>query len=824
MRTKAICLLVLLVLIPDFRLEAVERIPNPQKQSYKTSETGIRLTESEKAWIAEHPSISAGFASDIPPLFFEEDDVMKGILPDYLRLIGVYSGLKFDVTHVASKDMDEFLRTARIDMASGFDISKRKAYTRNTQPLMNLTLVVVGRDGTPLISGLNALNGTKMAVVTSIKIYNLILKGYPDIERYETNSFEGAIAAVASGKADTLISAMVMVAYLFRNHPDLKILGLVGIPAQPLMLSVRKDFPQLVSILNKTLAAIPKEEKDAVIQKWFKVQIEHKTDWAIILKWIGGISVAFIFVLCIFFYWNKKLVREITERKQAERALRESEKRLKIFFDFANDGILIANSEGWIFMANKTLGEMLGYTQEELKAKKVMDIHTTENLTHVHEQFRLLSEGKIQVAEINMMRKDGSIFATDVKASHITLEGEVYIMGSFRDIREQKRLEAQLQQAQKMEAVGTLAGGIAHDFNNILAIILGNAELASNEVPDLNPASDSLKEIYDASIRARDMVKQLLAFSRKTDEETKPIDMAPIIQQSMKMLRSAIPTSVEFKEHISDDPCSVMGDAAQINQIMMNLVTNAADAMSEEGGLLEATLEKIILQEEKPCFDWVLSPGAYVRLRMRDTGDGIEPTTMKRIFDPYYTTKEVGKGTGMGLSVVHGIVKRYDGGILVESTLGKGTVFEIYFPTLEKMAAEEKEPEVEIKGGSESILFVDDEEAIVNLNHQRLERLGYEIKSTTKPLEALAWFKADPDGFDVVITDMTMPKMTGDRLLMEILAIRPHMLTIICTGYSERMSSKKAEALGASKYLEKPVGSRKLTSALREVLDQRNRP
>ena len=251
----------------------------------------------------------------------------------------------------------------------------------------------------------------------------------------------------------------------------------------------------------------------------------------------------------------------------------------------------------------------------------------------------------------------------------------------------------------------------------------------------------------------------------------------------------------------------------------MNLVTNAADAMSKEGGLLRVTLENIILQEEKACFDWVLSPGHYARLRIEDTGEGIEPKVMERIFEPYYTTKEIGKGTGMGLSVVHGIVKRHGGGIRVESEIGKGTVFEIYFPALEEMTEEKKEPEGEIKGGYEKILFVDDEESMVNLNHQRLERLGYQVKSTTRPQDALEWFKTDPDQFDVVITDMTMPRMTGDRLAAEVLKIRPDMPVIICTGYSERMSPKKSEALGVRKYIEKPIGTRNLAAALREVFE-----
>jgi CheY-like chemotaxis protein/anti-sigma regulatory factor (Ser/Thr protein kinase) len=255
---------------------------------------------------------------------------------------------------------------------------------------------------------------------------------------------------------------------------------------------------------------------------------------------------------------------------------------------------------------------------------------------------------------------------------------------------------------------------------------------------------------------------------------------------------------------------------------MMNLATNAAHAMSEKGGGLEVTLEKTFLLEEKICFDWVLSPGAYVSLKVRDTGEGIDPGVMDRIFDPYYTTKEVGKGTGMGLSVIHGIVNSHGGGVRVESKLGEGTLFEIYFPALEKTDEIEKKPVQEIKGGSEKVLFVDDEASMVALNHQRLERLGYQVRSTTKPEEALEWFRADPGQFDVIITDMTMPRMTGNRLTQEILAIRPEIPVIICTGYSERMSAKEAEALGASKYIEKPIELRNLASALREALDRNN--
>ncbi|MBW1783785.1 MAG: PAS domain S-box protein [Deltaproteobacteria bacterium] len=522
---------------------------------------------------------------------------------------------------------------------------------------------------------------------------------------------------------------------------------------------------------------------------------------------------------------------DITEEKKTFAALQESEEKYRNILESMQEGYYEVDLAGNFTFFNDAMCRIRGYTKDEMMGMNNREYMDAETAKKVYKAFSeaYRTQKSIKGYEWEIMKRDGTKGYVEVSVGLIKdLAGNpIGFRGIARDITERKqaekeraRLEAQLQQARKMEAIGTLAGGIAHDFNNILAIILGNAELASDDVPDWNPASESLKEIHRASIRAKDMVRQLLAFSRKTDEESTLIDMAPIIKESMKMLRSAIPTSVEFKEHISNDPCNIMGDAAQINQVVMNLVTNATDAMSEEGGSLEVTLEKIILREEKPCFDWVLSPGTYVRLKMRDTGEGIDPKIMDRIFEPYYTTKDVGKGTGMGLSVVHGIVKRHGGGIRVESELGKGTLFEIYLPALEETAEEENEPEGDIQGGSERILFVDDEVSIANLNHQRLERLGYDVKSTTKPLEALEWFKADPDRFDVMITDMTMPRMTGDRLAAEVLKIRPHMPVIICTGYSERMSAKKAEALGLRKYIEKPVDLRNLASALREVLEE----
>jgi signal transduction histidine kinase/ActR/RegA family two-component response regulator len=403
-----------------------------------------------------------------------------------------------------------------------------------------------------------------------------------------------------------------------------------------------------------------------------------------------------------------------------------------------------------------------------------------------------------------------------------------YIHQSIKLIKEElddlfadrTRLEGQLQQSQKMESIGTLTGGIAHDFNNIMGIILGNTELALEDVPESSPAYSKLKEIKTASLRAANIVKQLLSFSRKTGNKLKPIHITPVIKDALKFLRSTIPTFIKIDQDFSTTDEIILADPTQINQIVMNLCINASHAMEQTGGNLKVIVEKMILDDHSAKTYSNLEGGNYVKVIVSDTGPGISPKIIDQIFDPYFTTKEIGKGSGMGLAVVHGIVKNHGGAISVESSPGKGTKFSMLFPLVQQEPVVETPKIQEIPRGSETILFVDDEVSIVKMAQRMFGRLGYKVETATTPQDALEKFGLNPDHFDLIITDMTMPRMTGMKLSEALMAIRPDIPIIICTGHSTLVDKEKAKELGLAAFLMKPIDISKTAQTIRKVLDK----
>ncbi|MDZ4164142.1 MAG: response regulator [Smithellaceae bacterium] len=398
---------------------------------------------------------------------------------------------------------------------------------------------------------------------------------------------------------------------------------------------------------------------------------------------------------------------------------------------------------------------------------------------------------------------------------------------SERERLEKERLilEERLRQSQKMEAIGTLAGGIAHDFNNILAGILGYAEMAGWDLPEGTRARTNLEQCIKSTYRARDLVQQILAFSRQSKQERRPIDIAPLIRESLQLLRASLPATIEIRQNIEVSAGIILADPIEISQVLMNLCTNSAQAMSDHGGVLEVSLTRADINGSMLSVNKEIQPGPYIKLMVSDVGHGMTTEVMERIFDPYFTTREVGKGSGLGLSIVRSIVKNHEGAITVASDPSRGTTFDVYFPLAGRIPEEKAAPFLDLepipRGRGERILFVDDEEAIVEVARQILAHLGYEITGSTGSLEALELFRLKPEGFDLVVTDLTMPKMSGDRLAADLRAVRPDIPVVICTGYSEHFTEERSKAQGIDKLVFKPLVMKDLACTVREVLDRR---
>ena len=396
----------------------------------------------------------------------------------------------------------------------------------------------------------------------------------------------------------------------------------------------------------------------------------------------------------------------------------------------------------------------------------------------------------------------------------------VSFVGVLRDVTNELALENQLRQAQKMQAIGTLAGGIAHDFNNIIWVIIGFAELLQQECKPGGPSSEYLRQVLHAAERARDLVKQILTFSRPSETSRVPIDLGGTIKRGLKWMKAAIPSTIEIRESIAPDLRTVMADPTQIDQVLMNLLTNAAQSMRDIGGILSVRLENIDYESGSGALLGDLPDGPYVRISVQDNGSGMTPDILDRIFEPYFTTKRPDQGTGLGLAVVHGIVSSHGGAINVRSEVGKGSSFDVFLPAEYRKPAVRSPGAEPVPSGNERILVVDDEDAACRLGSDLLHAMGYQVRFSANPLEALELFRSDPHQFDLVITDLAMPGANGADLTREILSVRSDLPILIWTGSSDILSEEKMRDLGASALLVKPISTSQLAKAVRQVLDE----
>ncbi|NOX80717.1 MAG: response regulator [Deltaproteobacteria bacterium] len=538
--------------------------------------------------------------------------------------------------------------------------------------------------------------------------------------------------------------------------------------------------------------------------------------------WLVLILVTFTGSILLTAYLFKAwgIVREEERRRAAEKVLRESEKKYRMLVENANDLIFIVQDEV-VKYANPKAEEVFGCSLAELKSKPFIEyIHPDDRhmVPAVHR--RTPQGGKNEnLYSFRAVNEKAEDVYLQINSRLTTWKGRSATIILARDItelkraaREKEKLEGQLRQALKMEAIGTLAGGIAHDFNNILAAIMGYADLAKDELPADSRAVKRIDAVLKASSRARDLVKQILAFSRKEEQDRAPLQLHLLVKETLKLLRASIPSTIEIRRDIDPNSGHILAEPTQIHQVLMNLCTNAAQAMDEKGGVLFVGLDCLELKEKDLKDQEDPRPGLYVRLTVKDTGCGIDPAIMDRIFDPYFTTKEIGKGSGMGLSVVHGIVKSHDGKITVVSKPDQGTTFKVYFPRVEEEIQPEPAGPAPLPTGAERILFVDDEQDLTDATREILTYLGYRVTATTSSLEALALFRSQPDAFDLVITDQTMPEMTGVQLAGELLGVRPDLPIILCTGYSSKVDAGVAGDMGIRAFAMKPVGQEKLAA------------
>ena len=843
-------------------------------QTPKAHPVLLKLTKAEKAWLAKNQTVRV-YSPNLPPYIIpQKDSDPTGIAIDHLKLIAERTGIRLKY-HSSGKTFAEALDGLKNQQ--GPDMISTIVPTQNRQRSINFSreylkspyVIFTRTDDKQIINGIDDLIDKKIALNKGTVLYKTLKKDYPVLSLMLYVSDVEAIEAVISKEADAYIGNMMLASYLILNQGpyNLKIAAPSPFGDQHFSIGIRNDWSELTSIIDKGLAAITSEEKAKIRNRYISVRYEQ-TNTADILKWILAFSALTSIIILLFVFWNRSLAKQVTIRTSE---LKVSEDRLKSLLKLQSLKN-ISENDLW----NLAVEELVRFTKSEVGylhfvndneknispifwSKKTLKKCSAEKTSHYpienagiwadcirqrkpvihndypnhpnkkgypeghfplkrHMNIPIFDDDKI-MAIIGVGNKQEPYNSSDTTQLTLYFNSTLDIVKRKKFEEEKKKINEQLRQAQKMEAIGTLAGGIAHDFNNLLAVILGYSEILIEEVQPDSKFANYLNTIISAGNRAKNLVKQILAFSRQAELERIPLKIQPLIKEGLKMLRSSIPTTIRITENIDPKSGSVLADPTQINQILMNLCTNAYHAMEDTEGILSVTLKTTFIQPDNKTMLLHVTPGEYVEVTVSDTGTGIGTDIIEKIFDPYFTTKEIGTGTGMGLSIIHGILSDYDGTITVESELGKGSTFHVYFPVVENETLPEiKKPE-DLPGGKERILFIDDEKFLSEMGKDMLERLGYHVTVRYNSIEALTTFQNAPNEFDLIITDQTMPGMTGSDLSRRMMQIRPDIPIILCTGYSNLIDEDSAKDLGIKEFALKPITKEVIAELIRKVFN-----
>lgn len=928
------------------------------EKSNVVSANKVPLTQEEKNWLAQHPVIRARVGNAQPLHFF--DGKNRGISVDYLDLIAEYVGLEIEYVHdVSWTDALENIKEHQVVdvLLTAKNTEERRNDMLFSDDYLFMSMVIFTRTKSGFVGSIDDLFGKTLSVENNYVIHKKLASEYPQIKLLAKENTLEALQAVATGEADAYIGNLTISTYLLHeyNLTNLKIACPAPFDNHNQAFAIRNDWPELVSIINKALAAITPQEDAEIRDNWLSLRYEYWINKKDVFTWAAAVFAVFGIALGLFVVWNRRLQSEIDEREYTEKSLRESQRALSTLMGnlpgmayrclntpewpmtFVSEGafeitgfppsdisnqtpfkygalihpddkevvwnsvqvcvekgvpftltyrildrqgqekwvweqgqgvcndqgelvalegfiaditehkqaeeervrlmraieqvaetVIITDVQGKIQYVNPAFEQTTGYTCGEAIGRNPRILKSEEQDDAFYkEMWETLWRGETWNGRIINRKKDGTLFTEEATISPVrdSLNRTVNYVAVKRDISGELELEEKFRQTQKMEAIGTLAGGIAHDFNNILSVIVGYAEFIQEEVSEESAIGENIAEILKAGKRAADLVGQILTFSRKADIVKEPLDPHLIVKEALIMLHATLPATVRIEEDIDPDCGTILANSTNLHQIVMNLCANALHSMPDEKGVLTVRMHERELSNGEIPREQGISPGRFVVLSVSDTGCGMDKETFPRIFDPYFTTKEVGQGTGLGLSVIHGIVQDYKGFIEVESCVGRGTTFSIFLPTTEepvwKSRSLGQKNESEIMSGMESVLIVDDELLLVKINAKRLEKRGYQVTALTDSREALLKFQDQPDNFDLLITDQTMPGLSGAELAKAVLEIKPSLPIIMCTGHSDIIPEEKALSMGIKRYVFKPVRGDELLDAVRELLDKK---
>jgi PAS domain S-box-containing protein len=807
---------------------------------------------------AAEPLRLAGRADHPPYTFLDDAGDPRGILVDLWQIWSQETGRAIRVELFQTETPGAAVRAGRADVAMGLP-QKPDGWPglSLSRPLLTGSARVFVRAGMGRLKRRTDLLAFRVGVVAGGAVEaalpgwqpGIVLRSYPDLPALIAAALRGELAVLVADSAATMF-------HLGRFDAGRKLIqSPIELPSLDLCAAVPAGEAERLAALEAGFGKISEARRRAVVRSWAGVSIGHRIPWQLIS--VGALLLIFVSVGIAVWIWNDQLRRRIdaatanlqeNQRRlmRSEAELRKSQRQYKTLYDQANsdkelyrsllassaDAILIADQEDRVRYVSPSFSDLFGWSLDALQDRPLPFSNNGDARDHRRHMRELMAgDGTLSGVDATRHARDDSPIAVSVSASRYTdhrghFAGTLWVL---RDMRETQRLEAELRQSQKMEAMGTLAGGIAHDFNNILSAIIGFADLARMQRPETENGSrkvaDYLERLLEAAHRAKDLVRQILTFTRQSERALMPTDLGPLVKETLGLLRASFPAPIEIESHVASGLGPVNADPTQIHQVLMNLCTNARQALGDGAGGKLAVSLAAVSQNEAAEIPGTSGGTAFLRLAVADNGPGIDPAIRHRIFDPYFTTKGPGEGTGLGLSVVHGIVQRHNGHIVAENRPEGGTEFRVYFPLIQEEArSERKHRPAAIARGRERILLVDDEPALAALGRDTLCGAGYRVTAVTDSQEALGLFLEAEGRFDLVLTDMSMPAMTGADLAQRILARRPDLPVFLYTGYSEAMSPERAAALGIRSLFMKPLDYAVLAGGIRSVFDGKPPP